>query len=154
MACEVGAELVGREDNGSGHECQINSVVILTETCGFTFVNGEKSDRIYFTSMRVLLGGGRCGEPQQETTSCERHQGWAQEEARVVGLESPQDPAQQPLLKMTRCSTGLDEGTKSPTGTAGWSGEVPDRASTVRMRAAGHRPATLGARRERRHGWK
>jgi hypothetical protein len=57
MACAVGAELVGREDNGSRGGCQINSVVILTERRCFTFVNGENGDRIYFTFMRVLLRG-------------------------------------------------------------------------------------------------
>jgi hypothetical protein len=57
MACEVGAELVGWEDNGSGHECQINSVVISRERRGSTFVNGEKGDRIYFTFMRIFVRG-------------------------------------------------------------------------------------------------
>ncbi len=75
MASEVGAGLVGWEDNGSGHECQINSVVILREGRDITFVIGENGDSIYFTFMRVLILGRGGGERPTGTTYCEGHQG-------------------------------------------------------------------------------
>src|SRR5260370_29455667 len=109
MASEVGAELVGWEDNGSGHGCQINSVVIPRERRDTTFVISEKGDRIYFTYMRVLILGGRCGERPTGTTYCERHQGFGQEEELVLGLHSPRVRRSDPLLKMTRCSSRFGE---------------------------------------------
>ena len=38
-----------------------------------------------------IEGEGGVVSPNRKTTSCEGHQGWAQEEERVVGFESPQD---------------------------------------------------------------